>query len=149
MQQIGRLIHGMSFLHEVTTSADPGWILGTKNLKKLLSVPQTCSVSNYHECLGNCSDLVGEKLLIHVRSYLKYLMRKERRRYLDNKPKLSFSNVILAVTLVCRTFSSLDEPHLMCQNQDTLLAHTLQDTCLQSVLLRFLHLQMFGFSKYL
>lgn len=33
MQQIGHLIHGMSFLHEVKTSADPGWILGTKNLK--------------------------------------------------------------------------------------------------------------------
>lgn len=108
-----------------------------------------CSVSNYHKCLGNGSDLLGEKLLIRVRSYLKYLMRKERRRYLDNKPKLSFSKVILVVTLVCRTFSSLDEPHLMCPNQDTLLAHTSQDSCLQSILLCFLHLQMFGSSKYL
>lgn len=33
MQQIGHLIHGMSFLCDVTTSVDPGWILGTKNLK--------------------------------------------------------------------------------------------------------------------
>lgn len=31
----------------------------------------------------------------------------------------------------------------------SLLAHTLQDCCLQSILLRPLHLQMFGFPKYL
>lgn len=86
---------------------------GNKETQKVLSVTQTCSVSSDHQCVGNCSVILEEKLLVHTRTYLKCLLRKEGRKYLDNKLKLSFSKLLLVVTVVYGPFLSLDEPHLM------------------------------------
>lgn len=68
------------------------------------------------------------KLLVRVRSYLKYLLRKEGRKYLDNKLKMSSSKVILVVTLVCQT-SLLRVSHTSCH----LVIHV---GCLSSILSR-------------
>lgn len=121
VQQIGHLINGMSFLHDMTTSVEPVWILGTKKLKNYFLCHKH-GLSQMITGVWNCSVILEEKVLVHIRSYLKCLLRKEGRKYLDNKLKLSFSKVILVVTFVCQTFPSLNEPHLIYLFMSTILS---------------------------